>query len=90
MNEQLIKEFEGKLTMFENSLNSIASNFISKLDALSTEAKAVVENTSFLKKLKVIYDEQNKSLAKMNETIDELMTRLESISEGPTKKKKKK
>ncbi len=73
--------------MFENSLKSIASNFVSKLDTLATQAKTVAENTEFLKSMKKIYDEQNKKLQLMDNTINELFARMDEA--GDKKKKKK-
>ena len=91
MDEQLIKDFESKLGMFENSLKSIADNFSGKLTEISTRASQVAENTEFLKKMKTIFDGQNKKLLLMETTVDELIFRLDALAEeGIAKKKKKK
>jgi len=89
MDEQIIKDFESRLAMFENSVKSIASNFESKLVDLDKQTKDIVENTNYLKKMKVVYENQNKKLLLMESTIDELMYRLENISELSVKKKKR-
>jgi len=89
MDEQIIKDFESRLAMFENCVKSIASNFESKLVDLDKQTKDIVENTNYLKKMKVVYENQNKKLLLMESTIDELMYRLENISELSVKKKKR-
>ncbi len=93
LDEQVIKDFEAKLNMFQNSLNNISSNFLAKLEELAAKTREVVSNTGFLKRMKKIYDEQNAKLERMEKTINELLNRLEYIkSEGykTTSKKKKK
>jgi len=93
MDEELIKDFNSKLDMFETSLNGIYSNLLGKLEELAKPITAIAESTNFLKKMKVIYDEQNKKILLMEGTLDELSYRLDAISNGTatssSKKKKK-
>ena len=92
MDEQVVKEFNDKLAMFEKSLSNISDNFIGKLDELGIKTKEVAENTIFLKRMKVIFDDQNRKLEIMDATLEEIQSRLDTISEGgvPKKSKKKK
>lgn len=93
MDEEVIKEFNAKINMFETSLNGIYTNLLGKLEDLAKPIIEIAESTDFLKKLRVIYDEQNKKLLLMEGTLDELSYRLDSISSGtaaPSDKKKKK
>jgi hypothetical protein len=91
MDEELIKDFESKLGMFENSLKSIADNFSTKLSEIAVRTSQVAENTEFLKKMKTIFDGQNKKLLLMETTVDELIFRLDALAEeGVSKKKRKK
>jgi len=95
MDDEIVKEFNSKLDMFENSLNSIYSNLIGKLEDLAKPINEIAESTDFLKKMKVIYDDQNKKLLLMEGTLDELSYRLDAISNGTaapvsSKKKRKK
>ncbi len=92
VNDEIVKEFNSKLNMFETSLNGIYSNLKVKLDELAKPIKEIAESTDFLKKMKVIYDNQNKKLLLMEGTLDELSYRLDAISNGtaaPSGKKKK-
>ena len=94
MDEEIIKEFNSKLSMFETSINGISSNLFGKLEELAKQTGEIANNTDFLKKMKIIYDEQNKKLVLMEATLDELTYRLDAISSGTadsdSKKKKKK
>jgi len=94
MDDETIKEFNSKLTMFETSINGISSNLEGKLQDLAEKTKVIADNTAFLKRMKSIYDEQNKKLVLMEATLDELTYRLDAITNGTTvdsdKKKKKK
>lgn len=90
MDEQVIKDFESKLTMFENSLKNIAEGFLSKLGDLSNKTGEIAENTEFLKQMKKIFDDQNKKLELMDATINELTSRLDEIDSADYSKKKKK
>ena len=93
MDEETIKEFNSKLDMFETSLNGVYSNLLGKLEDLAKPIKEIAESTNFLKRMKAIYDEQNKKLVLMEATLDELSYRLDAISNGtaaPSSKKKKK
>ena len=93
MDEEIIKEFNSKLDMFETSLDGIYTNLMGKLEDLAKPITAIAESTNFLKRMKVIYDEQNKKLVLMEATLDELSYRLDAISNGsaaPSGKKKKK
>lgn len=92
LDEQIIKDFEGKLQMFESSIKNISDGFMQKLLDLSKQTGEIAENTQFLKKMKIIYEEQNSKLEIMDATITELIARLDSIeipSKGKKKKKKK-
>jgi len=93
VDEEIIKEFNSKLDMFETSLDGIYTNLMGKLEDLAKPITAIAESTNFLKRMKVIYDEQNKKLVLMEATLDELSYRLDAISNGsaaPSGKKKKK
>jgi len=92
VDEQTIKEFQNKMTMFESSFTNVTKDLLNKLETLAAETTSIAENTSYLKKLKLSYDESNKRLVEMDETIEEILKRLEKISEAPMdiKKKKKK
>ena len=94
MDDQIIKDFESKLQMFEKSLQNISDNFLGKLNDLSHKTNEIAVNKKKKKKMKTIYDQQNNKLERMESTIDELMTRLDNISSGEveinSKKKKKK
>ena len=94
MDEQIIKNFENKLAIFDESFKSIANDFSEKLTALATQTKDIGQNTQFLKTMKIIYEEQNKQLNLMEATIIELIARLDDLTEGEihlkSKKKKKK
>lgn len=78
--------------MFESSFTNVTKDLLNKLETLAAETTSIAENTSYLKKLKLSYDESNKRLVEMDETIEEILKRLEKISEAPMdiKKKKKK
>jgi len=90
MDEQIVKDFENKLGMFENSIKSIADNFSGKLNEIAVRSNEVAENTEFLKKMKAMFDEQNKKLLLMETTIDELIFRLDTLAEEGIQKSKKK
>ena len=94
LDDSVIKDFESKLTMFENSLKNISEGFLSKLIDLSNKTTEIAENTEFLKSMKKIFDEQNKKLEIMDATINELSSRLDILDEAgitaSVKKKKKK
>ena len=91
MDDQIVKDFESKLGMFENSIKSIADNFSTKLNEIAVRAVEIAENTEFLKTMKKIFDEQNKKILLMESSLDELIFRLDALAEeGPQKKKKKK
>lgn len=94
MDDQVIKDFETRLKMFDTSLTNVAKDLLGKLDNLAKETATIAESTSYLKSLKVNLDEQNKRLETMDSTLEELLKRLETISEQPMdlkgKKKKKK
>ncbi|MHA1149864.1 MAG: hypothetical protein ACTSR8_16635 [Promethearchaeota archaeon] len=93
MDDQIIKDFESKLTMFENSIKNLSDGFLTKLEDLSTKTNEIAENTEFLKRMKKIFDEQNKKLELMDATIKELSSRLDILDEqgiGKSSKKKKK
>ena len=62
MDEQIIKDFEAKLKMFENSIEKISGDLTAKLNDLAVQTKDINEKTQFLKTMKKIYDEQNKKL----------------------------
>ena len=80
--------------MFQTSLEKISAGFLSKLGELSNKTVEIAGNTEFLKKMRVIYDEQNNKLEIMDATINEVLERLDDISSGKNsvsdKKKKKK
>ena len=93
MDEETLKDFNSKLDMFQSSLNGIYSNLLGKLEELAKPIKAIAESTNFLKRMKVIYDDQNKKLVLMETTLDELSYRLDAISNGtaaPVSSKEKK
>ncbi len=91
MDDQTVKDFEAKLGMFENSFKSIADNFSTKLSEINVRAAQIADNTEFLKKMKVIFDGQNKKLLLMEASLDELIFRLDTIAEeGVSTSKKKK
>ncbi|MFO8017390.1 MAG: hypothetical protein R6U96_02045 [Promethearchaeia archaeon] len=79
MDEQILKEFESNLTMFEKSLDNITGDLLQKLTDLSKEAVEMAENTDFLKKMKKNYDKQSKRLKTIEETMNELMDRLNRL-----------
>ena len=62
MDEQIIKDFQNKLEIYQESFNKIAADFSNKLEALAKDTSNISENVQFLKKMKTIYDAQNKKL----------------------------
>jgi len=87
---QIIKDFENKLGIFQDSFTGISSDFLDKLETLAVQIKDISESVQFLKRMKQIYEEQNKKIETMETTINELMIRLDEIVEGGTPKKKRK
>ncbi|MGV9171345.1 MAG: hypothetical protein ACOC44_17480 [Promethearchaeia archaeon] len=79
MDEQILKEFEANLKMFEKSIDNIAGDLIGKLNDLSNKAIEMADNTDFLKKMKKNYDRQSKRLKTMEQTMEELMKRLNQL-----------
>lgn len=92
VDDETLKDFQNRLKMFESSFTNVTKDLLNKLDTLGAETKTIAESTSYLKRLKESYDESNKKLKDMDEVIEELMKRLDRISEEPydSKKKKKK
>ena len=77
--ESIIDDFNKKLQMFENSLSNVSKDLSKKLNGLVRDANQVAENTSYLKKLKENYDQQNKRLKTMLDTIEEVQQRLHKL-----------
>ncbi len=79
MDEKIIKNFEAKLNLFQNSLIKVSDQLMVKLEKITKETKQVVLNTDFLKKMKVIYDEQNKKLQLMEKSITDLSLLIDKV-----------
>lgn len=79
MDEQIIKNFENNLKMFEKSIDNITDDLSGKLTDLSKKAIEMADNTDFLKKMKKNYDRQSKRLKSIEETVNELMKRLNQL-----------
>ncbi len=75
--------------MFGNSLSNVTADLLGKLEKLAVDTTTIANSTSYLKKLKVSYDEQFRKLEGMEATVEELMSRLDVISERPIKTKGK-
>ncbi len=90
VNDELLTEFQNKMNMFETSFTNVTRDLLNKLESLAEDTKKIAESTAYLKRLKESYDQSNKRLSEMDETIAELMSRLEKISQAPIDLKKKK
>jgi chromosome segregation ATPase len=79
VDEQILKDFETNLKMFEKSFDNVVSDLSGKLTDLSEKAIEMADNTDFLKKMKKNYDTQSKRLKTIEQTVDELMKRLNQL-----------
>jgi hypothetical protein len=81
LDQKVLDEFSQKLDFFLESFSGIARNYLEKLEKISSDSVELVRNTEFLREIKENNTEKYDILKRMQKAINELLNRLNKITQ---------